>query len=90
MATRTVWTAQLSGGLETKYSVLGGNVFQAASRAWDLDKNHQSHGVRDSLLVQVSGKFEDNENDIPQSAEDLLRAQVQALAARVAALEAAP
>ena len=90
MAQRTIWTVAFGGGLDTKYSVLGGNPFQAASRGWDLDKAHQSHQVRDSLLVQVSGKFDDTDNDIPQSSEDLLRAQVLALAARVAALEAAP
>jgi hypothetical protein len=87
MAQRTIWLVQFTGGIDTKYSVLGGNPFQAASRGWDLDKAHQSHGVRDSLLVQVSGKFDDTDNDIPQSSEDILKAQVQALEARVTALE---
>jgi hypothetical protein len=87
MGQRTIWTVQFGGGIDTSYSVLGNNPFQAANRGWDLDRNHQSHGVRSSMLVKVDQVFEDSENDIPASAEDLLRAQVAALEARVTALE---
>jgi hypothetical protein len=88
MAERTIWSVQFTGGLDTTYSVLGGNPFQAAGRGWDLDKQHKDHAVRDTILVKVSGKFNDNENDIPTSAEDLLRAQVTALDTRLKAVEA--
>jgi hypothetical protein len=90
MATRTIWTVELGGGIDTQYSVLGNNPFQAAERGWRLDKDHQSHGQRVSMLVRVDQVFDDTENDIPVGSEDVLRAQVQALTARVAALEAAP
>ena len=87
MAQRTTWTVQLSGGIDTQYVVLGRNPFEAVARGWRLDQLHQSHADRASILVQRSGAFDDVDDDIPQSAEDVLRAQVVALEARVAALE---
>ena len=87
MATRTIWQVTFSGGIVTDYLVLAGNVRQAAERAWDRDKDHQSHNQRTSMLVQVDRTFDDNENDVPQSSEDQLRARLTALEARVLDLE---
>jgi hypothetical protein len=88
MATRKTWYVELSGGLATTYTVLGANPFEAASRGWKLDLAHQSHAERVSLLVQVGGAFEDVEDDIPVSSEDVLKAKVQALDTRLKAVEA--
>jgi hypothetical protein len=87
MAERTTWKVDLAGGIATQYVVLGRTPFEAASRGWRLDQDHQSHAERRSILVQVAGTFEDVENDIPQNAEDELRAQVTALTTRVTTLE---
>ena len=88
MAQRTIWQVQLSGGMDTRYVVLGRTPNEAVQRGWALDKDHQSHAERTSIHVSVAGSFMDVENDIPQTAEDQLRADLASVAARLEALEA--
>ena len=87
MAQRTTWQVLLSGGLETRYSVLGNDPFEAAGRGWRLDLRHEDHAKRHSIHVQVEGHFDDVDTDIPETPEEELREKLAELEARVEAVE---
>ena len=85
---RTTWKVEVAGGVTGHYVVLGQHPLEAAVRAWRLDQPHADHGERTSILVQVNGLFDDTEGDIPDAIENQLRTKVDAIEARLAAIEA--
>ena len=87
MAQRTTWQVSLSGGLDTRYVVLGVDPLEAAQRGWRLDRDHESHAQRRSIHVEVVGHFDDVDLDIPETPAEELREKLAELEARVEAVE---